>query len=338
MKNGRQLTLAALAGGMLAVSPCLAEQIESLVEESLIEDLATGSPGEDKAQAPEAAPAAAQSGDLAADADKLMELEAKLAEMEAEKARLEQELREVERRAAELKAREAREPVAGTGGVRPGSDLFTEIERENARLKERFGALEAEKGRLEKARADLAATSEEAEAKLSELEKQQAAMERLVSDVPDMQKEIAALRADLESKSAALREREKALQAMAVELQTRERRLIKAERMRAAIEEARSDVKEISEREKRDMHYNMAAVYAREGRYAQAESEYLRALRIDPSDADAHFNLAVLYEERMDQPRRAVMHYRRYLMLRPHAADADTVKAWLLDLETAVRE
>ena len=117
------------------------------------------------------------------------------------------------------------------------------------------------------------------------------------------------------------------------ELRRREHRLAKAESMAALLDQARQEVKQVNDREKRDMHYNMAAIYARDGRAAEAVQEYLKALQIDPSDADIHYNLGILYDEDLRDKRKAAMHYRRYLQLRPHGADADQVKTWLMAID-----
>jgi tetratricopeptide (TPR) repeat protein len=87
------------------------------------------------------------------------------------------------------------------------------------------------------------------------------------------------------------------------------------------------------DREKLNMHYNMASVYAREGKFTEAENEYLQALRIDPTDADVHYNLGILYDDEMKQSEKAMVHYRRYLQLNPHGLDADRVRTWLRKLE-----
>ena len=120
---------------------------------------------------------------------------------------------------------------------------------------------------------------------------------------------------------------------MEVELQKREQRLIKAERMTAVLEKARDDVAQVSERERRDMHYNMAVVYAKEGRLREAEGEYLRALQIDPNDPAVHYNLGILYDDELNDKGKAAMHYRKYLKLSPHGSDVDAVKSWLLKIE-----
>jgi tetratricopeptide (TPR) repeat protein len=164
-------------------------------------------------------------------------------------------------------------------------------------------------------------------------EKEKQALGKMTAQLPDMERELTDLRASVKEKDDALREREKALQAMAVELDRREHRMVKAERMSDMLEKARSDLVQVSDREKRDMHFNMASVYARDGEYREAETEYLRALRIDPGDADAHYNLGILYDDHLDQKRKAALYYKRYLKLRPDATDVDQVKAWLLNIE-----
>jgi tetratricopeptide (TPR) repeat protein len=74
-------------------------------------------------------------------------------------------------------------------------------------------------------------------------------------------------------------------------------------------------------------------IYAREGRADDAEREYLNALRIDPNDADVHFNLGILYEEEKRDRHRAIRHYTKYLKLNPYGPDAEKVGLWIKQLE-----
>jgi hypothetical protein len=50
-------------------------------------------------------------------------------------------------------------------------------------------------------------------------------------------------------------------------------------------------------------------------------------------DADSHYNLGILYDEQFHDQRRAAVHYRRYLKLRPTAPDVDIVRNWLRDID-----
>ena len=90
---------------------------------------------------------------------------------------------------------------------------------------------------------------------------------------------------------------------------------------------------QVNNSEKRDMHYNMAVVYAKEHRFKDAEIEYLKALRLDPTDAAVHYNLGILYDDELDEKLKASVHYRKYLRLAPHAPDVNDVRGWLLAID-----
>jgi tetratricopeptide (TPR) repeat protein len=60
--------------------------------------------------------------------------------------------------------------------------------------------------------------------------------------------------------------------------------------------------------------YNLALVLEDLGRPTDALREYARALAADPQLAEAHYNLARLYEERGDQPA-AIRHFNGYRAL-----------------------
>jgi tetratricopeptide (TPR) repeat protein len=164
-------------------------------------------------------------------------------------------------------------------------------------------------------------------------EDQKRVVGRLLKQMPALETELAAAQQTAAAKSTALSQREQELEALRLELERREHRIIKAERMAQALEQARDDVRRVDEKKKRDMHYNMAVVYAKEGKFADAEQEYLQALRLDPSDAEIHYNLAILYDDELHDERRAALHYRKYLKLNPHGPDADAVRNWLIEID-----
>ena len=166
-------------------------------------------------------------------------------------------------------------------------------------------------------------------------ERQRKTVGRLMKTLPGLEDELADLRSEVATKDAALRRTEQNLAALKAELLRREHRIVKAERMADVLQEAREELRVANDVRLRDMHFNMASVYAKEGRSRDAEREYLSALRIDPADADTHYNLGDLDDDDLDDEARAAMHYRRYLRLRPHGEDVDQVKSWLLELEMA---
>jgi tetratricopeptide (TPR) repeat protein len=73
------------------------------------------------------------------------------------------------------------------------------------------------------------------------------------------------------------------------------------------------------------------------GRYREAEKLYLTGLQRDPTNAQLHYNLGVLYDDYLQKPREAARYYRKYLSLNPAAADAGIVRSWLPELDAQSR-
>lgn len=68
-----------------------------------------------------------------------------------------------------------------------------------------------------------------------------------------------------------------------------------------------------------------------QGRFAEAETVYLQALERSPADADAHLNLAILYDLYLGRLEPALDHYQRYLTA-SGVADSP-VQGWVADLQ-----
>jgi len=262
---------------------------------------------------------------------------------------MEQDLGQARQAHAELAAH-AKEQGGRKADIRE-SDLYKDLEQINSILREKLIGIESERQRLALAEENAARLNAEqqktigmetqartkAEAALKEAlareGEYQELIERLVPQVDDLEKQVTALAQERQSLTNRMRDRDEDLHALKMELERREYRLAKAERVAEVLEKARTEVMQAGDRDKLDMHYNMASVYAREGKPAEAEREYLRALRIDPTDADVHYNLGILYDDELKQPEKATMHYRRHLQLSPHGPDADRVRNWLMKLE-----
>lgn len=268
------------------------------------------------------------------DPEKVVDLESRLLSVETEKRELNEQLAVLK---ARLEAREAEgAPLRpASGDVPQGSALFRDLQRENAELKARLRNIEAESARAQA----LETKEQELRRELDKVgtaeREQRRSLDESLDQVKRLRAEVDRLKQEIEQKSGALDAREQDVRALRVELEKREHRLNRAERVASMLEQTREDVRMVRDVEKRDMHYNMAVVYAKEGRAADAEREYLRALRIDPVDADVHYNLAILYEDELKNPRKALVHYKRYLRLRPNASDAEQVRGWILRLETS---
>lgn len=66
-----------------------------------------------------------------------------------------------------------------------------------------------------------------------------------------------------------------------------------------------------------------------EGDFKAAERQYLRYLRSNPEDAEAHLKLASLCDESLNDPVGAVYHYREFLRLDPDSGQRQAVETWM---------
>ena len=60
--------------------------------------------------------------------------------------------------------------------------------------------------------------------------------------------------------------------------------------------------------------------------YKGAVESFEKALEVNPHSASAHFELALLCEEREGDPAAAIYHYEQFLKLRPNSAKADFIR------------
>ena len=281
-------------------------------------------------------------GAASPDLDRLMELESLVSQLDSDKASLRREL-------AALQQQVATKSAVPSPAV--DSDLFRALQEENAGLKRQLAESGSEKERVLQDRAQLAAVQNDRDRELARARQTEEALrtelrkaakeqddckqtlEKLLKIVPDMERELAELREQVAMKDREVASHDREMEALRVEMDRREHRIIKAERMNALMEKTRAEVQETNSKDRRDLHFNMASVYAKEGRYVEAEAEYLKALRVDPTDAGTHYNLAILYDDILNNSRKAAMHYRAYIKLAPNAKDVDEVKSWLIGLE-----
>jgi tetratricopeptide (TPR) repeat protein len=68
---------------------------------------------------------------------------------------------------------------------------------------------------------------------------------------------------------------------------------------------------------------------AAEGNYLRAINLYEAALDDSPRCADIHYKLALLYDDKMNDPLNALHHYKRYLTLSPAGSRATEVKNFM---------
>lgn len=80
-----------------------------------------------------------------------------------------------------------------------------------------------------------------------------------------------------------------------------------------------------------EAHLQRGILYREQGDFHAALTAYEQALKLRPDYALAHRNIGILYDLYLQQPAKALPHYKRYMQL----ADGDdkTVNGWIVDLE-----
>jgi len=87
--------------------------------------------------------------------------------------------------------------------------------------------------------------------------------------------------------------------------------------------------------EKVNAHYNMGCVYKACRLYKDAEKQFLKAIELDPSDAGAHYNLAILYDDDLKNKAKARQQFEAFLELAPNDPDAARVREWLMSAQSS---
>src|SRR3982074_2380726 len=75
---------------------------------------------------------------------------------------------------------------------------------------------------------------------------------------------------------------------------------------------------------------------AAQGDYLWAINLYEAALDGTPQSAEAHFKLALLYDDKLNDPLHALHHFKRYLVLNPNGSHAVDVKDFMKRDEVAL--
>jgi LysM repeat protein len=82
--------------------------------------------------------------------------------------------------------------------------------------------------------------------------------------------------------------------------------------------------------EQREPHFLQGKGRAQAYDFAGAIESFERAIEVNPRNASAHFELGVLYDQRVNDPATAIYHYQRFLRLRPESPMADNLRQRIL--------
>lgn len=79
--------------------------------------------------------------------------------------------------------------------------------------------------------------------------------------------------------------------------------------------------------------YNLGVIYTRYGMFRKAVEMYQKALEFDLNDAQAHYNLAIIYDAHLGETKKAVQHYKRFMELSSDEKERSKVKLWIAEAE-----
>ncbi|MFH1360045.1 MAG: hypothetical protein ABIJ41_03295 [Candidatus Omnitrophota bacterium] len=109
-----------------------------------------------------------------------------------------------------------------------------------------------------------------------------------------------------------------------------------ARKAASKITELRQENKRLLE-DSAKLHYNLGNTFFEQKKFTQAALEYMRVIELLPFDASAHYNLAFISGEFLQDYETAIEHYQMYLYLEPEADDAYLVKEKILEAKLALK-
>jgi tetratricopeptide (TPR) repeat protein len=199
--------------------------------------------------------------------------------------------------------------------------MFENVNGEVARLRSEKEMIEKTNEKLE---ADTVAAlslnkkfaneKEELQASLVTLEKSVKAKEDMINNLTNKLKEI-----------------EKGL----LVKKNRDRPLPDGKEKKETSEKVRS-LEENMARQKALYSYNLGVAYTKAKLYDEAIQSYIESLQVNMKNPEAHYNLALLYENISHDPAKAAFYYKRYLEYDPDAEDKEDVEALIKKLMAQV--
>ncbi|NLF18835.1 MAG: LysM peptidoglycan-binding domain-containing protein [Lentisphaerae bacterium] len=85
--------------------------------------------------------------------------------------------------------------------------------------------------------------------------------------------------------------------------------------------------------DERNIYYIRGVKLREQKNHEEAAEAFATCLRLSPQSAQAHLQLALLYDEPLNDPLTAVYHYRHFLEMRPDDPNAAAARDWLAKAE-----
>ena len=207
------------------------------------------------------------------------------------------------------------------GQLRESDELFRKFQQETNRL-------EAEKAQL----------AHEHETLQSDAMSYVSANTKLQEEADGLKGQLTNAQAQVQEKTAEIEKLQDKLEKLHKEMsRTKTDHRLTATKEFKALGDKVAGLEQTLKQERALYQYNLGVVYAQAKRYDDAIEAYRKSTELDPKNADAHYNLGLLYDRVKALPDRAAWHYRRYLELKPQAEDRDEVQQWIDMLTASVR-
>jgi tetratricopeptide (TPR) repeat protein len=216
---------------------------------------------------------------------------------------------------------------------------------ESQALSARLGPLEPEVAAL---RSEVQRLAEERQTLEGQIEKfrKRSRERQLRDDLKAQQAKLKATEASLAKASRALEQAEQQAAQMAKARQVLQGRLDQLQQeyaaevshnatLRRETERLPKDITGIAREHARlvkelaDTHFNMGVMFATRKDFVRAEKEFLQVVQLRPDDAEAHYNLGIIYAEHLPNRARAIKYFQRYLTVDPAGRDANYAKQYI---------
>lgn len=86
-----------------------------------------------------------------------------------------------------------------------------------------------------------------------------------------------------------------------------------------------------------DIHYNSGVIYLRKSDYLNATGEFETVISLDSEDSEAYYNLGIIYENFLNNKKKALNYYEKYLSCNLDSKEKKEVEAWVDKLRREVK-
>lgn len=155
---------------------------------------------------------------------------------------------------------------------------------------------------------------------------------QLRAENKELKTELAPARKTLEKKERLLKKLKQDVAVASNMAQVKEDQVEKSEAEILRLKDKITLIEHDMHREKVEFYYNLGVAYTKAKMYDEAIKAYELSLALDPENAEANYNLGLIYQNIKTHTQTAIIYYQRYLELSPGNEDAQEIKALIMKL------